>query len=254
MRTTHRLICKKCLQSFDHYNKRKKTCSPACHSALISEMFKRKYQDKQYAEKCRAARSTGITVHNLICAQCHSTFTHIDKRTKTCSKECTRLLRSENLAAQRQSASFQAGLSSYLSSEKNPLRGSQAREKSLAIQRAKGFPNLRGGNGAPLPDRQIRLARLLSAETEVSVALGDGERPHHYLVDVGIERLRLAIEIDGQSHKAKARQQQDRRKDTRLNTAGWTVLRFWNSQLDEELDQVATEIRSTISRLERETT
>ena len=60
------------------------------------------------------------------------------------------------------------------------------RIKMAKTLRAMGHkPIIQGGNGRPLPEPQARLAERLGWETEVTVAIGDGERPHHYNIDIG---------------------------------------------------------------------
>jgi very-short-patch-repair endonuclease len=62
-------------------------------------------------------------------------------------------------------------------------------------------------------------------------------------VDLGRSDLRLAVECDGNSHCALARQARDRKKERILTELGWTVLRFRNRDIEENLPAVVRSIR-----------
>jgi very-short-patch-repair endonuclease len=64
------------------------------------------------------------------------------------------------------------------------------------------------------------------------VALGKRQQgfPTNYKLDFAWPHLKLGLEVDGNSHTALARQQQDRKKETKLETLGWRVLRISNVQ------------------------
>ena len=70
-----------------------------------------------------------------------------------------------------------------------------------------------------------------------------------FVVDFACPQIRLAIEIDGSQHDA------DRSKDEwrtrQLARNGYRVLRFWNSDVFEDLDAVLETIRRTASGLEK---
>lgn len=55
--------------------------------------------------------------------------------------------------------------------------------------------------------------------------------PTHYKLDVADPGRKVVIELDGISHHALARKEADRRKTEKLASLGWTVLRFWNSEI-----------------------
>lgn len=78
--------------------------------------------------------------------------------------------------------------------------------------------------------------------------------PTCYKVDVGSKDLKIAIEIDGNSHKTLVRQSQDRKKEEFLASIGWTVLRFTNQEVDENLKGCVEVVMSTISKLRGITT
>jgi hypothetical protein len=74
-----------------------------------------------------------------------------------------------------------------------------------------------------------------------------------YRMDIGLVEYKLAIEVDGNSHRTLQQKTRDSWKTRRLKELGWIVLRFWNSQVTEHLEDCAQTVLSTISKL-RETT
>lgn len=57
-----------------------------------------------------------------------------------------------------------------------------------------------------------------------------------YIVDFGCLRERLVIEVDGGQHGTSEGQLQDERRDAFLREQGFRVLRFWNSDIDRNLE------------------
>jgi very-short-patch-repair endonuclease len=78
--------------------------------------------------------------------------------------------------------------------------------------------------------------------------------PNSYKVDLADPSVKLAIEVDGASHKTRKWKFLDRRKTQVLEALGWFVLRFWNESVLEDTETVVAEIGSTISRLKGITT
>jgi leucyl-tRNA synthetase len=62
-------------------------------------------------------------------------------------------------------------------------------------------------------------------------------------VDIADPARRLAIEIDGSTHRTKKWKFLDKRKTEVLNALGWSVLRFSNQKVDSDLEDVLREIR-----------
>ena len=77
--------------------------------------------------------------------------------------------------------------------------------------------------------------------------------PSYYKADVGNAPLKIAIEVDGNSHTVLVRKAQDRKKETLLTSLGWKVLRFSNREVTEHLADCVQTVLSTISK-SRETT
>lgn len=91
----------------------------------------------------------------------------------------------------------------------------------------------RGGNGA-LTEPQLKLSRALGELPmeypimTAPVASRFKSLPNCYKVDIAYPALKVAVEVDGNTHKQKKWKFLDRRKTEVLNALGWTVLRFWN--------------------------
>ncbi len=70
-----------------------------------------------------------------------------------------------------------------------------------------------------------------------------------YIVDFACPQLRLAIEVDGSQHDAD--RAKDERRTEELLKSGYRVLRFWNSEVLDEVDGVSGAILRTAARLEK---
>lgn len=56
-----------------------------------------------------------------------------------------------------------------------------------------------------------------------------------YFGDFACRQAKLVVELDGSHHAESSR---DERRDAFLTQEGWTILRVWNSELDENADGV----------------
>jgi hypothetical protein len=121
----------------------------------------------------------------------------------------------------------------------NPMKREEVRQKvSQRLKEIGHQPPIRGGNGRPATAAEALMAQLLGWEMQVIVKTGcaplpGAQYPTHYKIDVGHAGLKIAIEIDGRSHCAIGRQEQDKKKTAFLQSLGWKVLRFSNNQVME---------------------
>lgn len=121
---------------------------------------------------------------------------------------------------------------------------------SAKLRAIRHKPPVQGGNGRGMTEPERLLAELTGL-TPVIVPTGSRGQgyPTHYKIDLGDAALRLAVEIDGMSHKALSRREQDRKKEAFLRGLGWTVLRFSNEQVLGSPTDCAQTVTSTISGL-----
>jgi len=114
----------------------------------------------------------------------------------------------------------------------------------------------RGGNGfltepqkalcaaLGLPDTAMELTVLTAPVKEKFPSL-----PHHYKVDIGIADIKLAIEVDGNSHNTKRWRFLDARKTKILSALGWSVLRFKNAEVLADLPSITSKLKTHITTL-----
>jgi very-short-patch-repair endonuclease len=65
-----------------------------------------------------------------------------------------------------------------------------------------------------------------------------------YVVDFYCPRLKLVIEIDGDSHDGK--EDADRKRQEKLESLGLTVMRFWDSDVKSNVDGIVEQLREWI--------
>lgn len=170
-----------------------------------------------------------------------------------CKTEVIRKLNSETMArTNRKYASERMRL-------RNPMAKEEHRKTMSATLRAMAWkPKVRGGNGRTTKPQEL-LAAALGWPMEVVVttgarALGRSDIPNCYKLDVAHEGLKIAVEVDGFSHATPTGRDQDARKTAFLQGLGWTVLRFWNSEVLKDLSACVRAVLSTTSKSSATTT
>lgn len=133
--------------------------------------------------------------------------------------------------------------------ERNPMKDPEVRVKVSRAHKDSGWaPPVRGGNGAPVPEPQRRLAHLLGWPTETTVVLNDGQAPMSYNLDITHPYMKVCVEVDGRSHDTIQRQSEDQKRDRRLQDRGWLVFRFSNLDAMEHTADCARAVTSTTSK------
>ncbi len=158
----------------------------------------------------------------------------------------------EHLRAVRSRPDVQEKLDAHLRGSTNPFRDPAVQERARAAAAARGYPELTGGNGTGPTVPQALLAERLGWPMEVVVPTSrPSPYPPCYRVDVASPVLRIAIEVDGESHNSRAVRERDARKDALLRSLGWTVLRFTNRRVLRETDAVIAEVLAVASSTSR---
>lgn len=221
-------------------------CSPKCR--------------RTYRQRVIRARRTQLPP-----AMCHVCGRRIDEAAVGRRTLMAQLRRGRGFCSRECSGVFNSRISSVRIRETREryvgewgawTRGSKlspARRKHLSkkLKEIGHRPKVRGGNGRPTPVAQQMLADALGWETEHIVRTGRPRRPGlptHYKIDIANPVRRIAVEVDGMSHRAVSRQEQDTKKDRFLAGNGWTVLRFSNQQVMDDLEACVRTVLSTTSR------
>lgn len=135
-----------------------------------------------------------------------------------------------------------------------PMKNPETRKKvSRTLQAMNHAPSVRGGNGTGLTEPQSKMLGVLGSGWEAEYILSLGQRtpgyPTHYKLDLANEELKVCIEVDGHSHRS--RKKQDAKKENKLRSLGWTVLRFWNWDILDWIDSgmpMESSISMTLAR------
>src|SRR5271169_5012473 len=72
-----------------------------------------------------------------------------------------------------------------------------------------------------------------------------------FIVDFACLAKKVLIEVDGSQHGEDANRRHDAIRDAALSSKGFAVLRFWNNEIDRNLDGVVETIFAACSRQER---
>lgn len=235
----HDKICLICGSPFQPNSGSQKTCGAVC------------FQSWRNGEK-------------KTCIECGETFsTRRGAKARCCSRSCTRknVHRSNPEIAKKSMAAARAAwarpdvaekMKAWQLSPENPIHRAESRKKSQEKLRAAGWPNfLRYGK---VPEIQQSLADCLGLPVDVPVRANDlngrsrsrmerAYRPYWYLLDIANIELKMNVEIDGNSHRSRQRVERDRKRDSTLNRLGWTILRFSNRQVTENMAEVILKIQ-----------
>ena len=71
----------------------------------------------------------------------------------------------------------------------------------------------------------------------------------NYVVDFCCLELKLVIEVDGSGHLHSRQQKKDKQRTEHLEKWGYTIIRFYNDEIDENLDSVLEIITQTCRAL-----
>ena len=136
--------------------------------------------------------------------------------------------------------------------ENNPSKDANVVQKILQTRWERGsldrLKYYRGGNGKLSPMQMLLLDKLRDLVVrELAISLGRPRQPGYptsYKVDLAIPQVLLAIEIDGPGHSTQTARSKDAKKQAKLESLGWRVLRYSNQAILENVDGIASEIRN----------
>jgi len=178
-------------------------------------------------------------VKSFICEWCHQFFTPKYRPSKKrngdkprfCNTSCSaywrmsrpwfvcKLSTDKSRQAQRESMleirsrpEVQEKLNRYLHSTSNPFRWLAAQYRAanqsdtIGSRKGQDYSHLIGGNGRGLSESQLMLQERLGWATEYCISIKPCRPgyPTHYKVDLADPRLKIAVEVDGNSHRAHA--------------------------------------------------
>ena len=109
------------------------------------------------------------------------------------------------------------------------------------------------GNPHPWSETENRLEAYLSrcdwaVGRAWNASWSDGPLTNPVTVDLIWKAERLAVELDGADHLAPEKYLRDRQRDRALQAAGFSVLRFTNEEMAEDLGARASEIERFLTR------
>ncbi len=67
-----------------------------------------------------------------------------------------------------------------------------------------------------------------------------------YYPDFACFKHRLIVELDGSGHAEDAQRRHDARRDAVFRDAGFTTLRIWNTEVDDDIDGVVRKILAAL--------
>lgn len=161
------------------------------------------------------------------------------------------------IMAKRGSPEWCAAISrgKHTSRERDPVAYQSQFGKMVATRKANGqFWLLRkGGNGKGPTEAQAKLHSCIGGEIEYILSFGwkIGSVPGWpccYKIDIGFPLEKLAVEVDGESHRSPKGRAVDALKEQRLRSFGWTTLRFWNREILCDPEPAILQIRAFLGR------
>jgi hypothetical protein len=136
----------------------------------------------------------------------------------------------------------------------NPMWKPGIKEKMTQSMKGKTFLS-RGGNGQITKQQRIIYDLLIQINKnwilEYPIKTKEvfdqfPSLPPYYSPDIGNPEIKVAIEIDGKTHKQQKWKFLDHRKTEVLNALGWKVLRFWNEEVDQNPELIIQRIQQFI--------
>ena len=102
----------------------------------------------------------------------------------------------------------------------------------------------RGGKGQGASPRELKVRDALGLKMHfVLPTRKQRPFPRHYTIDLADPSRRVAIEIDGPSHRLLSVKRSDARKARWLRSNGWTLIRVSNRDVDLRFEKTIRRLR-----------
>lgn len=176
-------------------------------------------------------------------------YSSLKKGRAYCSIDCSK--KSSSIQSSIRMAITNKKYASERMKKNNPMSRPEIREKMrLTSIRIGNRPQKRGGNGKGPTKYQLILATAIGWDMEHIIntgALKDKYKaPNHYKIDIANPELKIAIEVDGNSHNTIKGQDRDERKDAFLKEIGWKIIRFKNQEIKNNLKECIQRIKDEL--------
>ena len=194
------------------------------------------YTLRTYQEEATGAAAGEV----LLCSECGKPMVFSDYHHYWRSKKLGRSYHKECAHKQADRES------SVRMTSNNPMHDSTVRKRmSQSLRKIGHRPLVRGGNGRGMSKPEEILLKALGGDWVFGLAVptkiprGNGY-PTNYKVDIANEKMKIAVEVDGNSHFS--RKDQDQKKTKLLESLGWKVLRFQNKEVIQDISTVKKQI------------
>ncbi|MEH6691605.1 MAG: DUF559 domain-containing protein [Pseudorhizobium pelagicum] len=97
-----------------------------------------------------------------------------------------------------------------------------------------------------MTDAELKLWNELRAHRLMGLSFRRQMPTSGYIVDFACPLHKLVVEVDGSQHGNAADQEYDRLRTEQLQSLGWKVLRVWNDEVLNHIDNVCLGIIRTI--------
>ncbi|MBW4677760.1 MAG: endonuclease domain-containing protein [Desmonostoc geniculatum HA4340-LM1] len=255
-------VCEYCQNTFLTPTKGKNTarfCSRTC-------VGKARYSIPEVREK--HSLTTRQPLVQKACLWCGQSFQmrqnkSVNQKRKFCSKSCANTMKANQ--PQERERSRQRVKFAYLSNigrkrpdasqrmrENNPTKNPATLLKMSLSMKGKTFLARGGNSKITEPQMKLATALLLTDYIEYPISTSSVKHlfpslPPCYKVDIAYPEKKLVIEVDGKTHKLKKQKFLDKRKTEVLNALGWSVLRFWNEEILNDLESVLLKVKQFIT-------
>lgn len=95
---------------------------------------------------------------------------------------------------------------------------------------------------------ELKLWELLKNKESVGYRFRRQHPLGHYILDFYNHELKLCIEVDGKYHESVEQKQYDKERDEFLNFNGIEVIRFKNTEIENDIEKVINKIKNVVER------